>query len=76
MEQLINLLEEIRDDIDFAECETLIADGILDSFDIIQIVNAIDEEYEIEIPATEIIPENFNSANAILKMIRRLSEEE
>ncbi|WP_252247366.1 phosphopantetheine-binding protein [Clostridium sp. ZBS4] len=76
MEQLISLLEEIRNDINFEECNTLIEAGILDSFDIIQIVNAIDDEYGIEVPATEIIPENFNSADAILKMIRRLEEEE
>ncbi|NFH91430.1 acyl carrier protein [Clostridium botulinum] len=76
MEKLINLLQDIRDDIDFKECTTLIEDGILDSFDIIQIVNAIDEEFDVEIPATEIIPENFNSADSLLKMIRRLEEEE
>ncbi len=76
MEKLISLLQDIRDDIDFKECTTLIEDGILDSFDIIQIVNAIDEEFDIEIPATEIIPENFNSADSLLKMIRRLEEEE
>lgn len=76
MEELISLLEDIRDDIDFKECTTLIEDGILDSFDIIQIVNAIDEEFDIEIPATEIIPENFNSAEALLKMITRLKEDE
>ncbi|ACD51248.1 acyl carrier protein [Clostridium botulinum] len=76
MEKLISLLEDIRDDVDFKECTTLIEDGILDSFDIIQIVNAIDEEFDVEIPATEIIPENFNSADSLLKMIRRLEEEE
>ncbi|MBY6837718.1 MULTISPECIES: phosphopantetheine-binding protein [Clostridium] len=76
MEKLISVLEDIRDDVDFKECTTLIEDGILDSFDIIQIVNAIDEEFDVEIPATEIIPENFNSADSLLKMIRRLEEEE
>lgn len=75
MEELINLLKEVKDDVDFTECKTLIDDGVLDSFDIIQIVNAIDEEFDVEIPATEIIPENFNSADAMLKMIERLREE-
>ncbi|EHJ02119.1 hypothetical protein CDLVIII_5648 [Clostridium sp. DL-VIII] len=75
MEKLIKLLEEVRDDVDFNECKTLVDEGILDSFDIIQIVNLIDEEYDIEIPAIEIIPENFNSAQAIFNMIQRLQEE-
>ncbi|WP_244834533.1 acyl carrier protein [Clostridium sp. BJN0001] len=75
MEELIELLEEIRDDVDFENCKTLIEDEILESFDIIQIVNAIDENYDIEIPANEIMPENFNSADAMLKMIERLKED-
>lgn len=75
MDKLIELLKSVREDVDFVECTTLVDDGILDSFDIIEIINVIDEEYDIEIPATEIVPENFNSAEAILNMIQRLQEE-
>lgn len=75
MEKLIELLKGVRDDIDFRECRTLIDEGILDSFDIVEIVNLIDEEYDIEVPAIEIVPENFNSVEAILNMIQRLQEE-
>lgn len=75
MDELIELLEEVRDDVDFENCKTLIEDEILESFDIIQIVNAIDEKYDIEIPANEIMPENFNSAEAMFKMIERLKED-
>lgn len=75
MEKLIELLNSVRDDVDFRECTTLVDDAILDSFDIIQIVNVIDEEYGIEISATEIVPENFNSAQAILNMIQRIENE-
>ena len=75
MEKLIELLKGVRDDIDFSECKNLVDEGMLDSFDIIEIVNVIDEEYDIEIPAIEIVPENFNSVEAILNMIQRLQEE-
>lgn len=75
MEKLIELLKGVRDDIDFRECRALIDEGILDSFDIVEIVNLIDEEYDIEIPAIEIVPENFNSVDTILNMIQRLQEE-
>ena len=72
MEKLLELLGDIRDDVDF-ENETELIDGkILSSFDIIQIISVIDEEYGIAIPATEIIPANFNSAGAILELIERL----
>ncbi|AQR93616.1 MULTISPECIES: acyl carrier protein [Clostridium] len=75
MENLIELLKGVRDDIDFRECGSLVDDGILDSFDIVEIVNLIGEEYDIKIPAIEIVPENFNSVDAILNMIQRLQEE-
>lgn len=74
MEKLIELLESVKDDVDFRECKALIDEGILDSFDIVEIINLINEEYSIEIPATEIVPENFNSVEAILNMIQRLEE--
>ena len=72
MEKLLELLSDIRDDVDF-ENETQLIDGnILTSFDIIQIISVIDEEYDIAVPATEIKPVNFNSAKAIFDLIERL----
>ena len=50
-------------------------DGILDSFDILQIISALNEEYDISIPASEIMPQNFNSAEALYKMVQRLQED-
>lgn len=75
LDTLLDLLAEVRDDIDFESCDTLIDDGLLESFDILQIVAAINEEFDVEIPALQIIPENFNSAEAMLSMIERLQDE-
>ncbi|MCR4655289.1 MAG: acyl carrier protein [Lachnospiraceae bacterium] len=72
MDKLIELLQDIRDDIDFRSCKDLIDGKVLSSFDIIQIISVLDDEYDISIPATEIIPENFNSAEALYSMIERL----
>ena len=72
MEELLELLQDVRDDIDFEKEDKLIDDKILTSFDIIQIISVIDEEYDVAVPATEIIPANFNSAQAIYDMIQRL----
>lgn len=74
MEKVIRILEEIKDGVDYNSCVTLIDDGIFDSFDIIQAINGLNEEFDIEIPATEIIPENFNSAKALFDMVNRLSD--
>jgi acyl carrier protein len=74
MEELIEILKEVNDDIDFENCTGLIDDGILNSFDILQIISALNEEYDISIPASEIIPANFNSAAALYDMVQRLQE--
>ena len=55
--------------------ETNLIDGkILDSFDIITIISEINEEFDIAIPAEEIIPENFNSAQKLYELIQRLED--
>jgi acyl carrier protein len=75
MEELIKILKDVKEDVDYENCTTLIDDGFLDSFDIIQIITALNDNYDIEIPASEIIPANFNSAATLLKMVERLQEE-
>ncbi len=72
MDKLLEILQDVRDDIDFETCTDLIDGKVLSSFDIIQIISVLDDEYDISIPATEIVPENFNSAKAIFDMIQRL----
>ena len=75
MERLLELLKEVKEDVDFENEESLIDDHILDSFDILQIISTLNDEYDISIPATEIIPKNFNSAKAMLEMVERLQDE-
>ena len=72
MEKLLELLKDIRDDVDFENATDLIDGKILTSFDIIQIIAMIDEEYDIAVPATAIIPANFNSVQAIFDLIESL----
>jgi len=74
MERLIEILEEIKEDIDYENETSLIDDELLDSFDILQIISALDEEYDISIPAAMIIPDNFNSAEALWNMVQELMD--
>lgn len=75
MEKLIEILEDINDGVDYETCTTLIDKGYLDSLAIISLVAEIEEEFDVQIPTVEIIPENFNSAQAIWNLIERLQEE-
>lgn len=76
LEEVIELLQDVEEDVDYESCTTLVDDRLLDSFDIISIINAIDEEFDVAVPAKDIVPENFNSANAIHALILRLQEED
>lgn len=75
MEELLKILKEIHSDVDYETCTTLIDDGILDSFDIISIITEVSSEFDVQIPANEIVPENFNSAEALWKLIEKLEDE-
>ena len=75
MGDLLELLQDLKDDVDFENIDNLVDGKYLDSLDIIQIINALNDEYDITIPASEIIPENFNSTEAIFAMVERLMED-
>ena len=75
MKKLLEILEDIAPDVDFEGCETLIDDGLLDSFSILTIVGELEEEFGVAVTPAEIIPENFNSAKALWAMVQRLLED-
>ncbi len=75
MEELLKILQELHPDVDFESCTTLVDDKVIDSFDIVSIISEVSEEFDIVIPAEEIIPENFNSAKALYDLIVRLEDE-
>ncbi|MGI6702571.1 MAG: acyl carrier protein [Clostridia bacterium] len=75
MEILLEILSELHPDVDFESCDTLIDDNILDSFDIITLIAEISSEFDVNIPAEEIVPENFNSAKALYALIERLLDQ-
>ena len=75
MERLIEILSDLHPDVDFATEDGLVDNGILDSLDIVTLITEINDAFDVSIPAEEIIPENFNSAEALFALIERLDEE-
>lgn len=69
MEKIIQILEDIRPDVDFKTETTLVDGGILDSFDIVSIISELNDAFEINIRVTDLKPENFNSLAAIAKLV-------
>lgn len=75
MDQLYEILQDCCPSIDFAREKDLVDDGVLESLDIVMIVGELSEHYNIEIGVDDLIPDNFNSAEAIYAMVERLQGE-
>lgn len=69
--RLIEILTELRPEFDFTKDEDFIKQGMLDSFDVINLVNALDEEYKISIDGMDIVPVNFSSIQTIIALLKR-----
>lgn len=76
MEEFMDLLKALKPEIDFEREKELIDDGLLESFDVITLIAEIEDQFGIEVPAEEIMPENFNSAEDMWKLLERLKEED
>ena len=56
---------------DFEKEESLIDGNVLDSFDIVTIVGGMEDAFGIEISASDIIPENFNTVKAMMELVEK-----
>ncbi len=75
MNELLSILSDLYDNVDFTTETALIDDEILNSLDIVTIITEVADRFDVQIPAEEIIPDNFNSAEALWALICRLDEE-
>lgn len=71
-ERLARILEEILGDDALLEKDDLIDSGVLDSLDVVALITEISDEFDIVVTAGDVIPENFNSLDAMASMIKQL----
>lgn len=71
MKKVIDILKELRPEVDFTTSEDYIEDGMLDSFDVVSLVSMMDKEYGISIKGREIVPENFSSLAKIQALVQK-----
>ena len=74
--QVMEILKELRPDVDFESSQTLIDDGILDSFDLVSLIGELTDAFGVDISFDDIEPENFNSADQIAALVKRLEDED
>lgn len=75
MEELIEVLKSVKPGYDFTEDTELIKNKVFDSLAMIQLVAELSDEFDVEITAEDIVPENFESVKSIYNMIKRLEDE-
>ena len=73
---LLEILEGLHPDVDFASCDAMVDDKILDSFDIVSLISEINDEFDVTIGANKIVPENFNSLEALAQLVSDLMDED
>lgn len=75
LEQIIEILKEVHGEVDYMVEDKLIDKRIFDSFDVVNVCGELMDEFDVEITAEHMIPENFNSAQAICELVESLSED-
>ena len=71
MDKIIEMLKQVRPDIDFTKEKFLVDDGMLDSVDVMSIVAGLKETFGVVIPMLELDPDDFNSADTIFALVER-----
>lgn len=68
---ILAILKELKDDVDFESSKDFVEDGLLDSFDVVNLVGELEDNMDIEISGRDIVPENFVSVEAIENMLEK-----
>lgn len=71
MGKILEMLEEIKPEHDFRESTDYIEDGLLDSFDLIALIDMLEKEFDIIVDGLDVVPENFCNAEAIAELVRK-----
>lgn len=75
-EKILAILNEMDDSVDYASESALIDDKIIDSLTLTALISELENEFGIEIDMDDIVPENFNSIDAMASLVTRLQDEQ
>lgn len=70
-DQIIKILTELRPEFDFSQDVNFIEEGMLDSFDVVNLVSDLDATFGISIDGIDILPENFATVEAIENLLKK-----
>lgn len=70
-EEILKMLTGIRPEFNFAESANFIEDGLLDSFDIITLIDMLEEKYNIKVDGLDTVPENFFQITDMVHLVKK-----
>lgn len=70
MRKIEELLQELHPDYDYGASEDFQSDGLLDSFDLQRLVAAMEQEYDVRLAGTDLLPQNFTNVETIRELLR------
>lgn len=76
MEKIIEIIKGLKPGVEVDENTRLLDDHVIDSLAMISLVSELDDEFDVEISAKDIVPENFATVSAIQSLIERLEDED
>ena len=72
MKEIIEIINEVKEGIDYENEKHLITDGLITSFDLVMLISILNEKFDIEITVVDVVPENFESVETIEALINKL----
>jgi D-alanine--poly(phosphoribitol) ligase subunit 2 len=70
-EKIVDILTELRPEFDFSEDVDFIEEGMLDSFDVVSLVDELEAQFNIKISGVDVIPENFSTIDNIIHLLKK-----
>lgn len=70
-ERVLKILQGIHPEFDYLASNDFAEDELLDSFDVIELISCIEDEFDVFIDGLDILPENFKSLETIVQTIKR-----
>jgi len=70
-EKIVDILTELRPEFDFSEDVDFIEEGMLDSFDVVSLVEELEAQFNIKISGVDVIPENFSTIDNIIHLLKK-----
>lgn len=70
-QKIIEILSTLRPEFEFTDDKNFIEEGMLDSFDVVSLVNELEENFNVVIDGEDILPENFSTLEAIENLVNQ-----